>query len=346
MKKIECVASTLPRDNDAVLLERLFGLDHQLLKQQAAKSGDFEVLISDESARWLTFLLSKMIFDPFRVQVQQNPALLSSMLQDRLSDIQSKKIRTIKPLKHLDSIQIKSMGLGNFYPSIDSYQLCYDSEIECCAFRIKCSWQDVITLDMESALSLIGLIALPFSVSIKLKTLRFTAQLQSSKDGESFEITCLTDDNLLIDLEIGSLVGHRTKLKDLPKIKHAIIEAVKKLLLDILINPKCIKIPLPKLESKSLWSISGQNGQEESTQPEELSCENNSEHIVVDKEIVEVDESIALETRSISMMNPSSLTGKSLISDESEPMNVFLDSRYDFDEDIESEVLMSGVKTK
>lgn len=316
------------------------------MKQQAAKSGISEVLISDESARWLTFMLSKMVFDPFRAQVQQNPLLLSSLLQDRLKQIQNKKMLTIKALKHLDAIQVKSIGMGDCYPSIDSYQLCYDPEMESCAFRIKCSWQDVLALEMESAISFLGLIALPFSVSIKLKMLRFTAQLQSSKDGESFEITCLTDDNLLIDLEVGSLVGHRTKLKDLPKIKNAIVEAVKKLLSDSMISPKCIKVPLPKLENDFLWSISGQD-EEESCQLYDTTHCDISEHIIVGAgTTVELDESIGLETRSISMMNGSSLLEKSLISDESEPMNLFLDSRYDLDEEIDSELLMSGVKTK
>lgn len=328
------MSSGSPSDNDAVLLEKLFGLDHQILKQQFAKSGNSELLISDESARWLTFILCKTIFDPFCEQVQQNPSLLSSILHDRLKEIQGTKMHRIKVLKHLDPIQIKSTGIGNLYPNIDSLQLCYDPETESCAFRIKCSWQDVMALEIESAVSFIGLVALPFSVSVKVKALRFTAQLQISKDGEYFEITCLTDDNLLIDLEVGSLVGHRTKLKDLPKIKNSIVEAVKKILSDTLINPKCIKVPLPKLGNKlSSWSVSNQDHDEDDGV--KLDEDSQEEMIVDDLNNIEVDDLVLLETRSISMMNDSSLLGKSLISDESEPMNVFLDSRYDFDEEID-----------
>ena len=318
-------------------MERLFGIDHQLLKQQANKSGYPEILISDESTRWITFMLSKVIFDPFRELVQQNPSFLSSTLQDKLKGIHERKSSNISALKHVDPVQIKSISIGNFYPSVDSYQLFYDTVSECCAFRIKCSWQDVLTLEIESALTLIGLIALPFSVSIKLKNIRFTAQIQSSKDGDSFELSVLPDDNLLIDLEVGSLVGHRTKLKDLPKIKNAIVETVKKILSDAIINPKCIKLPFPKLHDIFICSAF-KNFDDNKSQSSEDSIENSN-----NLNIKENNNLLEIET-SFSLMNDISIQEqeKSLISDESEPMNVFLDSRYedDFDDEIEMEKLM------
>lgn len=332
----------MPFENDSALLERLFGLDHQLFKQQAAKSGCSEILISDESARWITFMLSKIIFDPFRAAIQGNPTFLSSTLQEKLKEIHHSKATTISALKHLDTIQIKSISIGNYYPSIDSYQLFYDTVSECCAFRIKCSWQDVLALEIESALTLIGLIALPFSVSIKVKSIKFTAQLQNSKDGDSFELSILPDDNLSIDLEVGSLVGHRTKLKDLPKIKNAIFDAVKKILSDTLINPKCIKIPFPKFHDIFIW-------------PATEKLENFGDFDLDFDDITnsKIIEESKLNNRkeaeaSFSLMNETT-TEKSLISDESEPMNVFLDSRYedDFYDEIEVEKLMKvSLKTK
>lgn len=314
-----------PLDNDSELLARLFGLDHQLLKQQAIKTGSSEILISDETARWLTFMLSKMFFDPLRVQMQENSSAFTSELQEKLNEFQSKKNAQNSAFKHLDTIQIQSVGIGNFYPSIDSYQLIYDSNAECCAFRLKCSWQDAVSLEIESALRILNLVALPFAVSVKLKQLIFTAQLQSSKDGESIEVSCLPDDNLLIDLEVGSLVGHRTKLKDLPKIKNAIVDALKKLLSDSIINPKCVKIPFPRIEESILWS------KVKLSSNVELSENNPSVQDTVESS----------ENFSDKLENT---TDKSLISDESEIMNVFIDSRYDFD-DIETEALMSNSTT-
>lgn len=307
------------------MLERLFGLDHQLLKQQATKSGHSEILISDETARWINFMLAKIIFSPFSSKIQNNTSYLSSMLQDKLKQIHDKKGNTISALKHLKSIHIKSLTIGNFYPNIDSYQLCYDTVSECCALRIKCSWQDSLSLEVESALNLIGLIALPLSVSIKLKTIRFTAQLQNSKDGKSFEFSCLPDDNLLIDLEVGSLLGHRTKLKDLPKIKNSIVEAVKKVLADTIINPQSIKIPFPNLES--VLNSPTLEKFEDILQFDD--AEVKSEH-VKESELDDTKENSVVPDTSVSLMNDASI-GKSLISDESEPMNLFLDSRYEDD---------------
>lgn len=327
------MVSTPLLDNDSELLGRLFGLDHQLLKQQAIKTGSSENLISDETARWLTFILSKMIFDPLRVKMQNNSCTLTSELQEKLNEFQSRKSSSQNqnsPLKHLDTIQIKSVGIGNYYPSIDSYQLIYDSNSECCAFRLKCSWQDAVSLEIESALSILNLITLPFAISIKLKRLVFTAQLQSSRDGESIEVSCLPDDNLLIDLEVGSLVGHRTKLKDLPKIKNAIVDALKKIISDSIINPKCLKIPFPKIKENIFWSKepAGNNVDPSENESGLHATTVNSSEIFSDK----------LEH------SASEITDKSLISDESEIMNVFIDSRYDFD-DIETEALMSNSTT-
>lgn len=330
-------------------MERLFGLDHQLLKQQANKAGYPEILISDESTRWITFMLSKVIFDPFREQIQQNPSLLSSKLQDKLKEIHKRKSSNFSALNHVDPIQIKSISIGNFYPIVDSYQLFYDTVSECCTFRIKCSWQDVLSLEIESALTLIGLISLPFTVSIKLKNIRFTAQLQTSKEGDSFELSVLPDDNLLIDLEVGSLVGHRTKLKDLPKIKNSIVEALKKILSDTIINPKCVRIPFPKVQDIFIWSsfenpFDGNGNQSEDSLLDDSKLDNDNN---LNLNIKEENNSLEIET-SASLINDISI-GKSLISDESEPMNVFLDSRYedDFDDEIEMEQLMKrSIMTK
>lgn len=325
------------------MLERLFGLDHQLLKQQAAKSGNSEILISDESARWLTFMLSKVIFDPFRARIHENSSLVITALQDKLKEFQDMKASSIQSLKYLDTIQIKSVGIGNFYPSIDSYQLCYDSESERCAFRMKCSWQDAFALEIESALSLIGLIALPFSVSVKIKNIKFTAQLQTSRDDDSFEMTCLPDDYLLVDLEVGSLLGHRTKLKDLPKIKNSIVEAIKKILSDTIINPKCIKIPYPKLQDNFIWTskkdiISEEIQQDSDTNSANLETLSKTEFA----EETDISFDIGVSAASLNGLP----LGKSMISDESEPMNIFIDSRYDFDDEIETHTLISSTGTK
>ena len=296
------------------------------------KTGCSEILISDESARWLTFMLSKMVFDPFRVQMQKNSSTFASELQEKLNDLQARKGYQFSALNHLDTIQIKSVGIGNYYPSIDSYQLIYDSNSECCAFRLKCSWQDAVSLEIDSALCILNLVALPFSISVKLKNLVFTAQLQSSKDEDSIEISCLPDDNLLIDLEVGSLVGHRTKLKDLPKIKNAIVEALKKILSDSIINPKCLKIPFPKIKENILWSRALSVGKADIFEKEPSLDEATTSSAEDDKNNSFINKLLS---------STANLTEKSLISDESELMNVFIDSRYDFD-DIETEALISA----
>ena len=301
------------------------------MKQQAAKLGATEILISDESARWLTFMLSKMIFEPIHMQTQQKTSQIINLLEDKFKEIQNLKSCTIPTLKYLENIQIKSIKLGIFYPIVDSYQLIYDPDSECCALRMKCSWKDAFSLEIESAFSLLGLIALPFSISAKLNNLKFTAQLQTSKDGEFLEITCLPDDYLLIDLEVGSLIGHRTKLKDLPKIKNAIIEAIKKILSDTIINPKGLKIPLPKLSDNFILP-----DENEFDDLDDLIADNEPESSFTNE-----FEHFISKANDISMsLNDNDIP--SIISDESESINIFLDSRYD---DFENEMQIHEAET-
>lgn len=306
------------------------------------KSGTTEILISDESARWLTFMLSKIIFDPFRTQMRHDSSQFIMALQDKLKKFQSTKASTIKSLKNIETIQIKSIGIGNYYPNIDSYQLCYDAETECCAFKMKCSWQDCLSLEIESALCIIGLISLPFSISVKMRSLKFTAQLRASNDSENFEISCLPDDYFLIDLEVSSLLGHRTKLKDLPKIKNAVVEAIKKILCDTLISPKYIQVPFPKLQDNFFWACEKSESSRKCTDDldtggEIIENSNNYEEVVLKPEEFENSIHASLNVASFK---------EEMVSDESEPMHIFLDSRYDFDDEIETHTLISNTKTK
>lgn len=142
----------------------------------------------------------------------------------------------------LDKLDFKTFTMGPNYPQIDSYQLVYDARREVCAFRVRCSWPEVFRVEVESAVQLGNLVALPFVLSAQAKQLRFTTQLQLH--GDHLEIFCLPDDNFLLELEIGSLVGHRTKLKDLPKITAGIVEIIKKVLSETLIYPRSLRIPL------------------------------------------------------------------------------------------------------
>lgn len=144
----------------------------------------------------------------------------------------------------LDRLDFKTFTMGPNYPQIDSYQLVYDAQREVCAFRVRCSWQQVFEVEVESAVQLGNLVALPFVLSAQAKQLCFTTQLQLCPHAQHLEIFCLPDDNFLLELEIGSLVGHRTKLKDLPKITAGIVEIIKKVLSETLIYPRSLRIPL------------------------------------------------------------------------------------------------------
>lgn len=144
----------------------------------------------------------------------------------------------------LDRLHFKTFTMGPNYPQIDSYQLVFDAQREVCAFRVRCSWQEVFEVEVESAVQVGNLVALPFVLSAQAKQLCFTTQLQLSPHAQHLEIFCLPDDNFLLELEIGSLVGHRTKLKDLPKITAGIVEIIKKVLSETLIYPRSLRIPL------------------------------------------------------------------------------------------------------
>ncbi len=204
----------------------------------------------------------------------------------------------------MDELKFKTLQFGPSYPQIEAYQLVYDTQQEFCAFRVRCSWRNVFKVEVESSLRLAGLISLPFVLGVEVKTARFTAQMQLVDD--ELQVFCLPDEAFLLELEIGSLVGHRTKLKDLPKITAAIVEGIKKVLIEMLIHPQSIKIPLTPLTSK-LFDFGRSDGVdlEESNDIDENHVEETVDVFEEDDDDVGVgDDSFALTEESAPLLVP------------------------------------------
>ncbi len=198
------------------------------------------------------------------------------------------------------------------YPQIEAYQLVYDTQQEACAFRIRCSWQDVFKVEVESALRLGKLVCLPFTLGVDLRLARFTAQLQfpSSANPDQVQVFCVPDDAFLLELEIGSLVGHRTKLKDLPKITAGIVEGIKKVLTESLLCPRSIQIPKLTEVLKKLAGSLDDNYQDfdDKNDDNDNDNDNNIDETSVVKNEEEyhplLDESFALTEDSVPLLIP------------------------------------------
>ena len=166
-------------------------------------------------------------------------------------------------------------------------------------------------MEVESALRLGGLVCLPFGLGVELKTARFTAQLQfPTGRADEVQLFCLPDDAFLLELEIGSLVGHRTKLKDLPKITAGIVEGLKKVLSETLIYPRSIKIPLLGEKLKELFEHDREDERVSEFEDESILHDESIIHDTIDTmngSFALTDESAPLQTQGQSYSSVASL---------------------------------------
>jgi hypothetical protein len=237
-------------EQDAELLERLLGIDAATLKTGQP------VVVSEEPAAWLNFAVAKLLVRPLMLPLTHDRAMLRSTLAAKLNALLVERSELAAFAPFLAPIHVKGLDIDahELAPSLGPLQVVW--ERGGAVLRIGVSWCHPLRVEVETALQALPLagvplplVALPVAVSVNVREVRGTLQLQlrttSEQRGIAVALSCLPDDRLLIDCDVGSLVGHRSKLKDLPRITTAFKDALKKLLLQHLIHPRCIELPLP-----------------------------------------------------------------------------------------------------
>lgn len=191
-----------------------------------------------ESCEWVNSLLAKLLA-PLRM------ALADS---DNLESISSLLNGYVRQNEMLGTVEILKFEFCDSHPLVRWVEYFSDGYWE-----VKMEWSDVATLDLDTAVLLSWppnqrLASLPCSFAFSVRSIMATLRIELQ--GQQVYVSAIGED-FELDLEVHSLVGHRTKLKDIPKLTSVLRERIKKTIGDKLIHPNRIEFNAGDLFKKT-----------------------------------------------------------------------------------------------
>eukprot|EP00842_Homolaphlyctis_polyrhiza_P001424 jgi/Hompol1/2282/HPOL_005924-RA len=207
-----------------------------------------------ETCDWLNILLAQAL-SSYRTNAAFKASIIS--LLDSLAN-NDKKPSFVGP------ISITEFSLGEEYPILKNARVRFSEPDSSLKIQVDFSFDDQITLGVDTQLIINwpqqGVAALPVSLAVSIVKFSGTLMLQyvteptmhipplQGVDGTHSHETWISVsvmDDFLLDFEVRSLLGHRTKVKDLPKLTGLICNRMRAIFVDELVWPSCKKWKLP-----------------------------------------------------------------------------------------------------
>ena len=198
-----------------------------------------------ESVDWINVLLAQVITK------YRNDSVFNNRAVRVLYDV----INQGKP-DFFSPISITDFSLGDQFPKLKQSVIRYIDDQQNIRAEIAFDFNDqLLKIGIETHLVINfpkpNSASLPISLTLTL--VRFSGTLaiefiSDTKDSPAYiNISFLED--LELDFQVESLLGHRSKVKDLPKLTQIIVSRLKKTFADYFVHPNSRKIYLP-----SIWS--------------------------------------------------------------------------------------------
>ncbi|KAI9293599.1 hypothetical protein K502DRAFT_318111 [Neoconidiobolus thromboides FSU 785] len=197
-----------------------------------------------ESCDWFNVLLAQLLHY-YRKEILLNKGFVN-VLEKLLNSKYKPNI--------LGSILLTELSFGNEFPIFNNIHIGYKDNSRMYA-EIELNYQDKITIGLDSSILMgianISLAALPLSLTLSL--LKFEGKIilefQANKDTMEQELKLSILSDYKLELDIQTLLGHRSKLKDVPKIKELINARIIDLINQFLVEPNGINIKLPTIDN-------------------------------------------------------------------------------------------------
>jgi maintenance of morphology protein 1 len=222
--------STRKRKMESVALETLadrLGLDTKTLPKR-------------ESCLWANSLAGRLLLEPIRETLLDGDTLgyISALLNAH-----------VKKTEMLGPIEIHRFELSENSPLIRWVEAVEDD-----VWEVRVEWNELATLELDTSVILNWpprqqIATLPCTFSFSVRALETTLRMEISTG----HIVCLSvlPEDFLLDLEIHSLVGHRSKLKDVPKLTAILYGRIKDAIKERVLYPKQIQIAAGDLIQKA-----------------------------------------------------------------------------------------------
>jgi maintenance of morphology protein 1 len=145
------------------------------------------------------------------------------------------------------TVEILKFELGDSCPQVRWIETLSDAY-----WKMRVEWTDVAELDLDTSVIFSWpprqhLASLPCSFSFAVKSVMAT--LKVVLDGDKVSVSALGED-FELDLQIHSLIGHRSKLKDIPKLTSVLRERLRRVIEQKLIDPHKIEIDAGEMARK------------------------------------------------------------------------------------------------
>ncbi|PJF19254.1 Maintenance of mitochondrial morphology protein [Paramicrosporidium saccamoebae] len=206
-------------------------------KSKKAPSPSMPILPGRESCVWVNSILVQLL-GPLKTLLLDGDTLehLSALLNGYVGG--SDMVGTMEILK---------FELGDSCPQVRWIETLSEA-----SWEIQIEWNDVAELDLDTAVILSWpprqhLASLPCSFSFAVKSVMAT--LKVVLEGDKMYISALSD-GFELDLRIHSLIGHRSKLKDIPKLTSVLRERLRGVIEQKLIDPHRIEMDVGEMARK------------------------------------------------------------------------------------------------
>ncbi|KAL0073530.1 hypothetical protein F4703DRAFT_1799638 [Phycomyces blakesleeanus] len=203
-----------------------------------------------ESTDWVNVLIAQAIMQ-YRDDAKINHRLILAV-----DEVLNGGVRP----SFLGPIHVTELNLGEEFPIFSSARIRPSDDIGSMRAEIDFEYNDQITLGIETQLILNwprqAFAALP--VSLVLSVVKFSGTLTielinppetTTKPERPLEryIAISSYSDFVLDLNVRSLIGSRTKLEDIPKLTDLITSKLRSLYIDRLVYPTFVKVKVPNV---------------------------------------------------------------------------------------------------
>lgn len=196
-----------------------------------------------ETCIWLNGLLSATILSDLRHLIAANPVFINS-LSHLLSLVIPKTESIIGPVK------VSKLQLGEADPQVKWIR--HASSNPSTTWWIAIEWVGTVAeVDIDTTFTIYWppknpVASLPCAFTFVIRSLFVILELKQPTTLDNLTVMARKED-FQLDLEIHSLIGHRTKLKDIPKLTSLLQEQLRRILVDRILEPHTFTIPIENL---------------------------------------------------------------------------------------------------
>ncbi|RIA85922.1 hypothetical protein C1645_780818 [Glomus cerebriforme] len=217
-----------------------------------------------ESTAWLNVLFAQTIYQ------YRNDAKTDNRLVRIVDNILNGGIRP----DFVGPIEVTRLDIGEEFPIFNNARIRPADSMGRMRVEVDCEYSDQITLGIDTQILLnwpkpkIAVLPISLILSVVKFSAKITLEIVTTPESSYILISALPD--FILEFNVQSLIGSRSKLEDVPKITHIIISKLRNAFCENFVYPNFKKIKIPDLWSSNKNSESSEENHLHSSFGEEI----------------------------------------------------------------------------